>query len=961
MNVSKIFKKAIILSGILLVLLISALFIFKNVIFADVAYPETKIFVAQNGDDKYSGKYPEVMADGSDGPVRTLSKAQQILRELKQSNPNRKFSIALKGGEHALTNTFRLTSQDSGISSLNSTIFESYPGETAVLSGAQTKSLNWQNCGQECKSSAVYKAYLPNQAKFNTLFINEKRAQKARTPNDTGSYEQRHYFFGEKAVDPVYKADGSLDILSPQCNSYLYYQQGQIDSGWRNLNDVEVVFRSLYLEYRDPIKSVDTQNKKVFFEPSAISPTIGKKYCYNNYFSSLGSRFYVENVFEALDSPGEYYFDNSAKWLYYYPRNDENLAQLDVRISAANSLVEIGSSFDLSDKPKNIQLKNIRFAYTDHNVPVSLIKDSKPAISVYNSENISIENSEIKNVAGAGIYVDAASKNIKIRNNEISNTGLDGIRISQKGEGSYPYNETEGVFIENNRIHDVAYDGSMMVHPISIMSAGYTKVANNTIYNAPYSGISKQQAVDTDRSDRYKIDLQYNEIYNVMQKLNDGGGVHLCTKFGTAAAIRNNYIHDINTTEWNIPSKNDISGIYYDCSGTPTNAESYNNLIKNVPLGITVINQGANKIFNNILVDVPGNAAQGPIHAGLCCYADAACAKDKTVYGFTQSPNEFYRNIFYYKTVTNDPANPTRPIYLNSDCSYGLQRDVLAKVIKQRDWNLYFDYSNVDTNHPSIYINNGGPKLRQWSWLENIWSANQVTNFENNSIFADPQFENVSQGDYRLKATSPAIGKLGFQPFSYMEAGAKGLVGAKNLNPSGSAQAVFDHGFSVFGSTANFDLSLFSQNNLVLYRYDSVTERWLIYPNGGLTQARPNEAYYVYNPGPSKTLNFGFGNPYIDSYQVTKGWNMLWTSLDKPFSALKLTYGGVNYQAQQLINENKIYRNIFIIDDTKATSTCRYFKLLDSIQGDASCDGANRILGRSSVIHGGRAFWVYVY
>lgn len=36
----------------------------------------------------------------------------------------------------------------------------------------------------------------------------------------------------------------------------------------------------------------------------------------------------VENIFEELDAPGEWYYDKKEGWLYYYPLPDEKINEL---------------------------------------------------------------------------------------------------------------------------------------------------------------------------------------------------------------------------------------------------------------------------------------------------------------------------------------------------------------------------------------------------------------------------------------------------------------------------------------------------------------------------------------------------------------------------------------------------------------------------------------------------------
>jgi hypothetical protein len=50
---------------------------------------------------------------------------------------------------------------------------------------------------------------------------------------------------------------------------------------------------------------------------------------------------YVENAFELLGTPGQWYFDRADKSIYYVPRATENMARADVEIPVLETLVAI--------------------------------------------------------------------------------------------------------------------------------------------------------------------------------------------------------------------------------------------------------------------------------------------------------------------------------------------------------------------------------------------------------------------------------------------------------------------------------------------------------------------------------------------------------------------------------------------------------------------------------------------
>ena len=56
--------------------------------------------------------------------------------------------------------------------------------------------------------------------------------------------------------------------------------------------------------------------------------------------SSHGGAFFIENVFEELDAPGEYFYDRKAKQLFLYP-NGTISEMKRIRIAQHEKLIEV--------------------------------------------------------------------------------------------------------------------------------------------------------------------------------------------------------------------------------------------------------------------------------------------------------------------------------------------------------------------------------------------------------------------------------------------------------------------------------------------------------------------------------------------------------------------------------------------------------------------------------------------
>ena len=178
----------------------------------------------------------------------------------------------------------------------------------------------------------------------------------------------------------------------------------------------------------------------------------------------------------------------------------------------------------------------------------------------------------------------------------------------------------------------------------------------------------------------------------------------------------------------------------------------------------------------------------------------------------------------------------------------------------------------------------------------------------------------------------------------------------------GNRDVTFHKGFNAFGNPGTVSGDLIGGQGMYLYRFNGPSNSWQYYPKGGDNfYTQTPEGSYVYNPGDAKTVRFMVGSTTVNTYQLKKGWNMLWTMTDKTLSDLSFYYDNQTSSAQAMINSGAIMNNIFIIDNDQASASCSYFKLLSTTNSNATCSGSGLDgLGRSSKIPGQKNFWVYV-
>ncbi len=68
------------------------------------AAPQADLFVATNGNDAWSGRLDQPNDARADGPLATLERARQLVRELKAREPQRQkpIVVAIRGGTYFL-------------------------------------------------------------------------------------------------------------------------------------------------------------------------------------------------------------------------------------------------------------------------------------------------------------------------------------------------------------------------------------------------------------------------------------------------------------------------------------------------------------------------------------------------------------------------------------------------------------------------------------------------------------------------------------------------------------------------------------------------------------------------------------------------------------------------------------------------------------------------------------------
>ncbi|PYK58503.1 MAG: hypothetical protein DME21_15570, partial [Verrucomicrobia bacterium] len=244
-----------------------------------------------------------------------------------------------------------LVPEDSGADANHPFTIAAFPNENPVLSGGRRisgwkkvegKSGLWQTTIPEVRERKWY---------FRQLFINGRRKQRARTPNDG-------YF---QAVG---------DYLAENPVSFKYHD-GDIKKEWAGAG-AEVIALHKWIDLRQFVRAVDETNRIV-----TLSANIAQ------HVKEPDARYYVENAPDALDSPGEWHLDRKTGVLSYQAEADEDLNNAEVIAPFIQSaLLKAEGNFAAGKQVQHVVLRGLTFAHTDWTLPEKGYLDTQAAVHV---------------------------------------------------------------------------------------------------------------------------------------------------------------------------------------------------------------------------------------------------------------------------------------------------------------------------------------------------------------------------------------------------------------------------------------------------------------------------------------------------------------------------------------------------------------------------------------------------
>lgn len=530
-----------------------------------MAKESSMIFVdGKNGNDNNPGTLNK--------PVQTLAKAQELARA-KTNNMDEDLKVYLREGTYVLDETLVFDSRDSGQNGYN-VVWSAYEDEKVTISGGTTLS-EWTKVDEE---KNIWKAPAKG-IESRELYVNGKRAilarERAEALDDT-SINKEVYIKRDNLPESFAKVE-DLEVVFGRKWKWAILRV----SGIKTLTDDEDYGNSFRLRY--------TSESKAAFKANLTGAAIE-----NDSVAMKEAILYIQNAYELLNEPGEFYLNAEEDQVYYIPQDGEDMNNINAVLGRLENLIVFDGTAD--NVVKNITIQGLNFKYSTFlrpNLPDGLqtfqasamtnpedewnrewIPTTGSAIYGEYLDNINIMKNRFELLANTGVHLGIATKNSSITYNEFEKLGGAGIILG--GTESQHHKPEKADLTENNVVTDNYVTNVANTYKgCTGILIGYTygtNVSYNTVTNLPYTGISvgwgwgygENTRPDEGKTDQFvlgdfvlgKNTISYNRVENVLTEpaLIDGGGIYTLGR-QDGSVMTDNYVDGVH---------NEYGGIYLD-------------------------------------------------------------------------------------------------------------------------------------------------------------------------------------------------------------------------------------------------------------------------------------------------------------------------------------------------------------------------------------------------------------
>ncbi len=513
----------------------------------------TTFHITPKGDDSHAR-----------GPWASLAGARDALRKLRAEEAiEGAVRVEIDAGIYRVTDRVVFGEED------GDTSYVAAHGASPVFDGGKLLT-GWIETEHHGRCAWVLD--LPEVAKgywyFRSLYVHGQRRPRARLPKFTPDAA------GVKNVKTI----GAMRF--PERRK-LYdgdhmFQPGAGDfENWPSLPDAEIVLLHYWVETRLP---------DPHYNPATGWVRCSRRSVFNLYesFNPKLARYYIDNLYEALSEPGEWYLDRTSGRLTYLPMPGEELGSTEVVAPVVTAFVgAIGQAYNhggsvqdiLGTKPvERLHFSGLTFRHTDwfqpgspilhhHNdeevrlreVPMGGVAQAAynlPAVLTFKwARHCRVDHCTVEHAGFSALEFGPGCRDCAATHNTFQHLGGGGVKIGGAELNDAPDDRTGRIrFLDNT----VRYVGRVFHQSVGILltHAYECDVTHNEVAHTCYTGISVGWAWGYHDTITRNIRIENNLIHDICEGvLSDNGGIYLLgVQPGTI--VRGNHIYRVSAADY---------------------------------------------------------------------------------------------------------------------------------------------------------------------------------------------------------------------------------------------------------------------------------------------------------------------------------------------------------------------------------------------------------------------------
>jgi hypothetical protein len=730
-----------------------------------------EVYVSPTGSD---------VNDGSlNSPLATLAAARDKADNLKsQATP---VTIYLRAGTYYLAATDTIGASNSGTAAAPIT-YSAYQNEKPVISGGIKITPAWT-----AYSGKIMVTTIDKDLKIDQLFLNGKRQIMCRYPN----FDSTQYLDGY-AADALTRA-GS-DANPAEGPGYIRALHSNLWGG----------------------------ESYIITGKSGTAVTYGWVGDHG-----LGNSMHpiyrmIENIFEELDAPGEWFYRKTTGQLFFYPPDGADLSTAIIELASLDELLVIKGT-SAANPVQYLRFTGITFTHTYRTLfsqPYVRLQGGDwtvvrgGAIYIENAESLQFDHCFFDQIGGNGIFMSGYNKSHVVERDTFIDAGASCVlacgnanstRASTDRTPGPANNDYPSLITIQNNLMDHFGRFEKQTSGTCFSATMNDTVRHNEICRCPRAGINCTDGCWGGH------EICWNWVYKAVLESNDHGPFNSWgrdrnyknntdTSLTEVDAMYTTKIHD-NRMEAAPP----LFGI--DLDDGSSNYDQWNNLL--VGVGLKLWHGRHNRYHNNILVD-----------GGVDEFHDT----------YPNSGDYYAHNIIVGSVI------------YSFCCFSDMSASGLPTEVSQR-------IPMFDSN--CVWSFGSDPKMCQWQLRDTIttnWTAWKAAGLDAHTQLADPLFADTERifradykprGDWSVKDNSPAL-TMGFKNFPMDSFGImpEGPVPVatpltKNTNLAGTRRSIrYVHGTLFVSIPGDYKMTITSPLGKTIADFSGRGARWFALAQG---------------------------------------------------------------------------------------------------------------------------------